>query len=418
METQESPAQVNSISTTIDSLASTSKKVMEFSETKKHETGPVVGIQFDATGYQVGKDLNPFRTNSKSNYNQNPIKLNNHLGEVQKVAWLVDIDECVYHSPCLDGSAAAFAIQKFAKVKKFTPVLAGKDVMYQEGMEPKMKHILYVDVAPSLHRVLTLLRNGNNVLILDHHEGNLIEFKKMFQRFEDSRLTYAELGFNGEIKFIYSSNLSGCGIVWNCYSTNDQIMPWLLEVIQDRDTWKNAMLATKYVIPCIFDQYPNTTPEDIKNILEFHPTYIANEWLGQGEFLNEQRNRHAKTYAKKAILCKMSTTVFRVLCVTCPENLISDVGNLMANDPGADFAAVWTYYLDRDVWKISLRASVSCDINMFEVAKLFDPRGGGHAKAAGFEIDGSKMEGLCHLKHIFMPIQSNEIQPITQPIHQ
>ena len=302
-------------------------------------------------------------------------------------------DECLFHSPCADGVAAAYVVSHFTNTSKMTPCLAGRDPVYIEF--PKDQSILYVDLSPSGDHLDKLLENGNKVTIIDHHESAT----RALERFRGRK----------NVILVIDMRRSGCGLTWDFFSSlvmEDLDYPWLLKYIEDRDLWQFKLENTKYVTCSLFYYYPNLFVTDIQKILKLYPKNVPEEWVVTGKRILEEREKEVAIYVGRAIKCEhiSNFVAYVVMCVNCPPHFRSDVGNELAKM--ADFAAIWEYDHTKDEWWISLRASDNCKTNMVDIAK--EHGGGGHPKASGFTIYGNS-KSINQLKDVFVPISKEYV---------
>ncbi len=141
----------------------------------------------------------------------------------------------MYHAKCHDGIAAAWVSLLFAKTMGFVaPVLvpvrasstwfelvdACPDLL--DPSEPK--HLLFVDVAPTMHIVHELRSKGISFGVLDHHKSNARDLPI--------------------VEAFYDLDRSGCILAYFYFfgRVRDDAIPWILLYIEDKDLfhWKRG----------------------------------------------------------------------------------------------------------------------------------------------------------------------------------
>lgn len=90
-----------------------------------------------------------------------------------------DIDRIFYHHPCVDGTMGYTVARSFyesiSKEVKYVPCGIGR--LNLDGITGE--NILFIDITTSKNNIDILLKNGNKILILDHHKSAMLDLKDL-----------------------------------------------------------------------------------------------------------------------------------------------------------------------------------------------------------------------------------------------
>jgi len=257
-----------------------------------------------------------------------------------------------YHKNCSDGFCSAWvAWRKFGNEAEYVgidpadraPVLSGKQ-------------IYMLDVAFIPDDLKKLKEDGNKIIIIDHHISR------------KSNVTLAA-------EFLFDINHSGCVLTWFHLFPQESV-PSLLSYVEDVDLWKFELPNTKEIISYleiydfgfdIYDQLAKDMEEKDKladfvikgsNIVQYEEKQVEKMIRNNSEWVEFEG--------------------YKILAVNCPL-LHSQIGSRI-RDIFPPMAIVW-YYKDDHIC-VSLRSNDTVDVA--KIAEKFG--GGGHAKAAGFNV--------------------------------
>ena len=259
---------------------------------------------------------------------------------------------CIYHADCLDGAAAAYAVQ----------LALGDDVelhpgRYGEGPPLSSmagREVILVDFSYKRPTLLAMAAVAESILILDHHKSAKLELVRL----------------PSNVEAIFVLDYSGAAMAWARFHRQTP-MPQLYEHIQDRDLWRFRLPGTKEITAYAFT-FP-LIPESIPALLLCNPSEMRN--LGQP--LVRAHNNSVQQLIEPENVDWMHLGGEHVPVANCLPQFASDVGHELAKL--APFSA--TYYDTADKRKFSLRSSQDGrDVSL--VATRFG--GGGHKHAAGF----------------------------------
>lgn len=130
-------------------------------------------------------------------------------------------DICVYHHPCQDGIAAAWAIWKRWPDCQFIPASYGKQIEWPSIAD---KHILFVDFSLKRSAMLSMagvISPPASVTILDHHKTAEAELRDLPEGFTT----------------IFDMNKSGARLAYE-FAHPGQPIPRIIELVEDRDLWR------------------------------------------------------------------------------------------------------------------------------------------------------------------------------------
>lgn len=285
-------------------------------------------------------------------------------------------DIVIYHGGCPDGVTSAWI---------FHHIFKGKDIQflpYAHSQAPpdidiiREKRVAIVDFSFSKDVIEKIIDVVSYLVIMDHHasaERELKDFKNPNKNFE----------------IIFDMKRCGAQIVWDYFkpmiSEWGYGRPWFIEYVADRDLWLHELPETREISEVLWFQgyfKGEISFPKIDTLLYGIPPGIVEK----GAAYLEYKKRQISFLIKAAITTKFycNDRIFTVRLASCPRHLRSDVGNILAEAGGCDFAALWSYDFASMSWWISLRGSEECYIDLSKIASIFG--GGGHPKAAGFTI--------------------------------
>lgn len=265
---------------------------------------------------------------------------------------------CIYHHNCADGFGAAFVVwMLFDNTVEYHPG--------QYGVEPPDctgHDVLLVDFSYKLPQLERIIKQANSVTILDHHKTAEADIKPLLER--------------GEVRGEFDMSRSGAAITWDwCFP--GEARPALIEHIQDRDLWHFDLKGTREITAVLFSYEQDfVTWSNIRDELDYEAGWV--EMYFTGAALLRKHDKDVESVISQAQR-RMTIAGFNVPVVNAPYMFASDIGNLLSE--GQPFAA--SYYDSPTGRKFSLR-SKSNGLDVSLIAKNYG--GGGHARAAGFEM--------------------------------
>lgn len=299
------------------------------------------------------------------------------------------IDILLYHDPCMDGTAAAWAITRYFYVFETIGISAGASFT----RDVQDKTIVFVDTCPPLENINELVNKNNKIIVLDHHKSA-------------EPILYSNLR-NGRISFIYDIKRSGCQIAWDFSTT--QKRPWVIDYIADRDLWLFKLKNSKLINLALMENGIITFSDlDFYSKLDEPPK----ELIVIGEIVQELNKKKIEEALDNSIITesKINGKNYTVSLGSIDDpNLISDFGEALTgveyNGKLVDFSVIW-YRKGPNELGFSLRGSKQSP-DLVTIAQAFG--GGGHEKASGFSVklkEGEKTEDTLY--KIFKPVDQKK----------
>ena len=274
----------------------------------------------------------------------------------------------IYHADCTDGFGAAYSAWK----------LLGNRTEYhacKHGTPPpdiKGKNVVILDFSFDNKTIKKMIEEANSLLVIDHHKSAMVEL-------HDISNTYFDM------------TKSGAMLAWEWFHPGKE-PPKFIRYIQDRDLWKWELEYSKE-FSAAFDM----VPFEFEEFEKFEDDSVFDDSVKRGSYILAYSKTVIKKVCEKAV--KRKYKGMKVMVVNS-SHWMSEIGARLA--PDCDFAVIWYYDHEDKINKISLRAFHDA-VDVSEIAKGFG--GGGHKKAAGFQISGD----LC-VDDIFDPAADPEIE--------
>jgi len=272
---------------------------------------------------------------------------------------------CLYHADCPDGFGAAWAVWKsWGDGATFKP-RHHDDPLAPEAFRGGV--VAFVDMAPPRDALAALVKEAQQVVVLDHHVSSL-------KRYQSEPALVPELSRNGH-RVHFDLAHSGAILAWEHFHAGKPA-PSLLLYVEDRDLWKQSLPHSEEVNAAI-NSYPRTFADwdllatmsvetlaqegapilrsqraEVLRSLEFaHPARLGDERDDRIEAVNarDQRSTIGHELAQRARYGRPWGLVYRIL---------------------GDRVDVSIYSTD--------------DLDVAQVAVAFG--GGGHKNAAGFSM--------------------------------
>ena len=276
------------------------------------------------------------------------------------------VNMVIYHANCNDGFGAAYAAWK----------LLGNRAEYyaaNHGTPPpdvKGKKVVILDFSYGNTTTKLLIEDAESLFIIDHHKSNMVEL-------HDITNTHFDM------------TKSGAMLSWEFFHPGKEA-PKFIQYIQDRDLWKWELPYSKEfsaafdMVPWEFDEYE-----------KFEDDSVFDDAVKRGSYILAYSKTVVKKVCDKATKRKFGE---HDVMVVNSSHWMSEIGATLAKD--CDFAMIWYYDHDEQIYKCSLRAFHDT-VDVSEIAKKFG--GGGHRKASGFVLPRQR-----HPDSIFFPDEELE----------
>ena len=283
-------------------------------------------------------------------------------------------DIVCYHKNCPDGIGGLWVANHYQEIPIHYPLPAGENPEIDQLEE---KRILFVDVCPQVHFILSTIHTAKKITILDHHKTS----KEMVDTIVRENIPNLEVVFDME--------RSGARIAWD-YFFPASPCPFFIQYIEDKDLWKWKLE---------FSQEINFALQDHLNLKEFTCFFQQEKTsfqtlLKEGEALKEKNDEKIKLISSQAIKgsfhCDEQT--YHVMIVeNADRSLTSDVGNYLCESyPEIDFAVIT--FQKPEYYSVSLRGIKGKCPDLSKIAEHYG--GGGHESSSGMRVtDLEKMIG-------------------------
>ncbi|TEB17646.1 hypothetical protein C9890_0511 [Perkinsus sp. BL_2016] len=300
------------------------------------------------------------------------------------------IDLCVFHAPCPDGTAAAYAVGKAFPQARFFGVNRGDcntDSWLPCGVEGK--HVVLVDYVYPRALMEELLEKAARVIVVDHHQSELDFLEELSSKFATEKFVY-----------IYSDTFCAAVLAWKWLMPPDNPLPLVFKYICDNDTgtwdlshssdFRRGLDAISPIVDCGECDFNRDFCRFDEGVI-YGRRFVMSRvvmgviaWYVKEQLVGGDAQRFANRRLKVApeLVCRVLNT---------SNTSHSDLRKRWEADE-FDLSLVY-YYVDRlGYWKCSLRSNDRERINVETIAKCFG--GGGHAGAASFHYRGPSMEDL------------------------
>ena len=301
-----------------------------------------------------------------------------------------NIDVCIFHAPCCDGTAAAFAVGMRYPNCVFYGVNRGSgetDISLPAGLEAK--NVLLVDYVYSEELMMELVSICENVYVIDHHAS------------EWEMLT--NLGFKQGENLVFSLEFCASFLAWKFF--HKSLIPILYLYINDNDTgsWEftniGKFMAGFSVQGVVLGPgWSNLSDfENFKIALDGGEKFIqsmivlgivASEIEWRDVYLEAQRCVDKRLRCAPEFVCRVLNVSASVKSGPLVRALLNGT---YSYDQQSKADLTFLYYrIDRnESFKISLRSD-ECDVG--KIANALN--GGGHVHAASFTYYGSSLDDL------------------------
>ena len=280
-------------------------------------------------------------------------------------------DICIYHSPCVDGFTAAWAIRQRWPDIEFYPGVHGESPPDVTG-----KNVLFVDFSYKQPVLLKMAEQANHIVVLDHHKSAMEDLRPFnCEEIKGEPLEFAD-GCKYCLEAKFDMDRSGALLAWE-YAFPDVPAPSLVRHVSDRDLWKFDLPGTREInadlfsMPYDFDVYSRFAEE-----LETATGRTIH--LVSGEAIER---KHHKDVEELLAFCTREMVIggYSVKVANMPYTMASDAASILSKD--GPFGACYYDAANGDR-VFSLRSRGGFDVS--KVAAFYG--GGGHAAASGFRM--------------------------------
>ena len=298
---------------------------------------------------------------------------------------LLAVTDVFYHANCPDGSAAAAICAKAFSIMctapEFHPLQYGTD--YMNALEARPGQ-LFVDITPPIARWREW--EGMSPIVLDHHETVREVTEGLGGAYRtNERHSGAVIAFEEVLEPAARACMPA--------EDADALLPrWaqFANVAMVRDTWKKD--SELWHRACAQAEGLNLYGAgDV--IAKVHDgEFSISELEAVGEILLGKAKRKVEFAASKAThdTALVRGNPVRIAVFNCTEKLTSDIANALI-DGGANVAAGYFYTMEGT--DVRLCVSVRTDKSVSARGIAEEWKGGGHDRAAGFQLEGALAMG-------------------------
>jgi len=208
-----------------------------------------------------------------------------------------------------------------------------------------------------------MIDDANSLLVIDHHKSAMVEL-------HDISNTHFDM------------TKSGAMLAWEFFHPGKE-PPKFVRYIQDRDLWAWELEYSKE-FSAAFDM----VPFEFEEFEKFEDDSVFDDACKRGSYILAYSKTVVKKVCEKASHRKVDG---KDVLVVNASHWMSEIGARLA--PDCDFAIIWYWDHEAKHTKVSLRAFHDT-VDVSEISKKFG--GGGHKKAAGFQLPANK-----HIESIF-----------------
>ena len=269
------------------------------------------------------------------------------------------VDCVIYHADCTDGFGAAFAAWK----------CLGNRAEYhacKHGTPPpnvKGKVVAILDFSFNNPTTKRMIEEADGLIVIDHHKSAMVEL-------HDISNTHFDM------------TKSGAMLAWEFFHPGKE-PPKFIRYIQDRDLWTWELPYSKE-FAAAFDMIPF----EFEEFEKFEDDSVFDDAVKRGSYILAYSKTVVKKVCEKAQSRKLGG---KSVLVVNASHWMSEIGSRLS--PDCDFAMIWYWDHEAKETKVSLRAFHET-VDVSEIAKKFG--GGGHKKAAGFQLPKNK-----HVEDLF-----------------
>jgi len=265
----------------------------------------------------------------------------------------------IYHADCTDSFGAAYSAWK----------CLGNRAEYhacKHGTIPPDvvgKNVVILDFSFDNITTKKMIEDAAGLLVIDHHKSAMVEL-------HDISDTHFDMTKSGAI------------LSWEFFHPGKE-PPKFIRYIMDRDLWKWELEYSKE-FSAAFDM----VPFEFEEFEKFEDDSVFDDAAKRGSYILAYSKTVVKKVSDKASKRKLGG---KDVLVVNSSHWMSEIGGKLA--PDCDCAIIWYWDHEAQNTKVSLR-SFHDTVDVSEIAKKYG--GGGHKKAAGFQLPKDK-----HVEDIF-----------------
>jgi nanoRNase/pAp phosphatase (c-di-AMP/oligoRNAs hydrolase) len=280
------------------------------------------------------------------------------------------VDVVIYHSPCPDGFASAYAAwARLGDSATFVGCSHGDAHEHILGLVTG-RNVAVLDFSFKQQLSDTLIKAASSFVVLDHHASAEQELQHLDPRNK-----------------VFEMRQSGCTLAWNFFHPGVDV-PVLLRYVEDKDIWRWSLRSSKQVNAALSSK--SFTFQEFHDVVRGGADAV-DRLMQEGAAILRQQNQIVKSLLECAYKCTFTFAPSAPACVVNSAVFASELGNGMCVECGAALGVVWHYDHAKGQTRVSLRSnSDAVDVSL--MAKSMG--GGGHRRASGFELSGCGLDAL------------------------
>lgn len=281
-------------------------------------------------------------------------------------------DICIYHSPCLDGFGAAWAVSRRWSNCQFVPASYDKPI----EVDVDGRNVLFVDFSAPAETLQAMVTEGGarSIIVIDHHKSAQAALAGLPTFDSGYAIDSPYWHESARIVVYFDMAKSGARMAWE-FAHSGEPVPEMIALIEDRDLW------------CF--TYGDRSKQFCAALGTIDTTFATWDWANThvdqlvDEGISILRSHLSNVQKFMAEVYTGDLCGFTVPFLNVPGFYASEAGHAMLNAyPDAPFVATWFRRAD-GLLQFSLR-SEDYRRDVSEIAKQFG--GGGHRNAAGFSL--------------------------------
>lgn len=299
--------------------------------------------------------------------------------EVSKVK-RVRADIIYYHADCVDGMAAAWVADRWARKHRPDSIIHLLEAHYGKPLDiPEnwygpdddvIMHVLDFSVPVEELEKACKACKVKTLYYIDHHPTGK-------DQIEAAVGTVQDWGVDMVAWYDHGPGKSGASLAWGNYFPNEPVPLSILRVA-DRDTW-----TFKFLDSLTFHAYAALFLKDHMRWDDVFEDAKYNENIVKGSAIRLQIESIVEKYTQPEFHQNVVYDQYIGLAINVGREFVSEVcNNILENNPQIDF--VLGYQVHPQHIKFDFRARQSDDIHVGNIAKYWG--GGGHPAAAGLLI--------------------------------